>query len=84
MRYAIYGHTIAEIIMERASSEKEYMGLTVWQDEPDGKIKRSDVTVVKNYLTEFELSQLNYMDSAKPELLDEILNKDNLTELLRE
>ena len=37
------------------------MGLTTWQDAPDGKIKRSDVTIAKNYLSEFELKQLNRM-----------------------
>ena len=39
--------------MERADSTREHMGLTTWQDAPDGKIKKSDVTVAKNYLTEF-------------------------------
>jgi len=37
------------------------MGLTTWQDAPEGKIKKSDVTVAKNYLSETELSQLNRM-----------------------
>ena len=46
---------------ERADSKKEHMGLTVWQDAPDGKIKKSDVTIAKNYLTEFEMTQLNRM-----------------------
>ena len=46
------------------------MGLTTWQDAPEGKIKRSDVTVAKNYLTEFEMRQLNrvvtaYLDFAE-------------------
>ena len=53
MHYAVHGHTAAELIMERADSTKEHMGLTTWQDAPDGKIKKSDVTVAKNYLSEF-------------------------------
>lgn len=61
MHYAIHGHTAAELIVERADSNREHMGLTTWQDAPDGKIKKSDVTVAKNYLTDFELSQLNRM-----------------------
>ena len=64
MHFAVHGRTAAEVIFERANSEKEYMGLTTWQDAPDGKIKRSDVTVAKNYLTEFEMSQLNRMVTA--------------------
>ena len=46
MHYAIHGHTVAELILERADHEKEHMGLTTWADAPDGKIKKSDVTVV--------------------------------------
>lgn len=64
MHYAIHGHTAAELIVERADSRKEHMGLTTWQDAPDGKIKRSDVTVAKNYLSEQELGQLNRMVTA--------------------
>lgn len=64
MHYAVHGHTAAELIMERADSTREHMGLTTWQDAPDGKIKKSDVTVAKNYLAEFELGQLNRMVTA--------------------
>ena len=61
MHYAVHGHTAAELIVERANSEKQNMGLTTWTDAPDGKIIKSDVTVAKNYLTEEELKQLNRM-----------------------
>ena len=64
MRYAVHGHTAAELIVSRADSQKPHMGLTTWQDAPDGKIKKSDVTVAKNYLTAFELGQLNRMVTA--------------------
>ena len=64
MHFAVHGHTAAELIMDRANSEKEHMGLTNWQDAPDGKIKITDVTVAKNYLTEFEMEQLNRMVSS--------------------
>ena len=64
MHYAVHGHTAAELIVERADHTKEYMGLTTWADAPNGKIKKSDVTVAKNYLTENEINQLNRMVSA--------------------
>lgn len=64
MHFAIHGHTAAELIVERADHRKEYMGLTTWADAPDGKIKRSDVTIAKNYLSEFEMGQLDRMVSA--------------------
>ena len=58
MHYAIHGHTAAEHILERADHQKQNMGLMTWQDAPDGKIKKSDVIIAKNYLSEFELSQI--------------------------
>lgn len=70
MHYAVHGHTAAELIVGRANSAKEHMGLTTWQDAPDGKIKITDVSIAKNYLSEFELNQLNqivnsYLDFAE-------------------
>lgn len=56
-----YDRTAAELIMERADHTKDHMGLTTWQDAPDGKIKKSDVSIAKNYLTEVELGRLNRM-----------------------
>ena len=52
MHYAVHGHTAAELIVERANHTKENMGLTTWADAPEGKIKKSDVTVyrVEKYL----------------------------------
>ncbi len=64
MHYAIHGHTAAELIVERADSTKEHMGLTTWKDAPNGKIQKSDVVIAKNYLSEFELGQLNRMVTA--------------------
>lgn len=64
MHYAIHGNTAAELIVERADSTKEHMGLTTWEDGPDGKIKKSDVVVAKNYLSEEEMAQLNRMVTA--------------------
>lgn len=75
MHYAIHGHTAAELIVERADSTKEHMGLTTWQDAPNGKIKRSDVIIAKNYLTEFELSQLNRMVTSYLDFAENMANR---------
>ena len=64
MHYAVHGHTEAELIVERADHTKEHMGLTTWADAPEGKIKKSDVTVAKNYLSQDEMKQLNRMVTA--------------------
>lgn len=64
MHFAIHGHTAAELIVERADHHKEYMGLTTWADAPNGKIKKSDVTIAKNYLLDDEMNQLERMVSA--------------------
>ncbi len=64
MHYTVHGHTAAELIVERADHTKEHMGLTTWADAPDGKIKKSDVTIAKNYLSENEMKQLNRMVTA--------------------
>lgn len=64
MHFAVHGHTAAELIVERADHTKEHMGLTTWADAPDGKIKKSDVTIAKNYLSQDEMKQLNRMVTA--------------------
>jgi len=70
LHWAITGQTAAEIIVSRANHEKEKMGLTSWKNSPDGKIRKSDVSIAKNYLTEDELKPLNrivsmYLDYAE-------------------
>ena len=64
LHFAVTGQTAAELIFDRADAEKPTMGLTTWKDAPDGKIKKSDVTIAKNYLSENELHQLNRMVTA--------------------
>ena len=61
MHFAVHGHTAAELIVDRANSNKVNMGLTTWADAPNGKIRKSDVTIAKNYLSEKEMHQLNRM-----------------------
>jgi hypothetical protein len=70
LHFAIHGHTAAELIVERADSKKERMGLTTWKNAPRGKILKPDVVVAKNYLTEKELKALDrivtmYLDYAE-------------------
>ena len=58
LHYAISGHTAAELIYNRANSEKDHMGLTNWKNSPDGLIYKYDVIVAKNYLNEEEMNNL--------------------------
>jgi hypothetical protein len=64
MHYAIHGQTAAEVIVDRADHRKENMGLTNWEGAPHGKIHRYDVAIAKNYLSEFELAQMQRIVSA--------------------
>ena len=70
LHWAITKQTAAEIIVSRANHEKEKMGLTNWKNSPGGKIRKSDVSIAKNYLTADELKPLNrivsmYLDYAE-------------------
>ena len=64
IHYAVHVHTAAELIVERASAEKEHMGLTTWENAPDGKIVKPDVSVAKNYLNELELEDMGRLVNA--------------------
>ena len=70
MHFAVHRHTAAELIVERADATKEHMGLTTWENAPDGKILKADVTIAKNYLSEQEMHYLErivslYLDYAE-------------------
>ena len=72
MHWAAHKHTAAEIIYERADSDKQNMGLTSWSGK---QIKKTDVEIAKNYLSEKELDALNkivtaYLDIAEVRALD--------------
>lgn len=67
LHFAIHGHTASELIVERADATKPNMGLTNWKGD---KVRKNDVAVAKNYLTQEELSDLNrivtmYLDYAE-------------------
>src|SRR3989344_4719555 len=70
LHWAITGQTAAEIIYARANSRKKNMGLTSWKNAPQGKIRKTDITIAKNYLDKNELNLLNrivsmYLDYAE-------------------
>ena len=70
LHFAIHGHTAAELIVARANSEKDRMGLNTWKNAPSGKIIKTDVSIAKNYLTEKEIKNLDrfvtmYLDYAE-------------------
>lgn len=64
MHYATHGHTAAELIVERANAEKEHMGLTTWENAPEGKIVKTDVSIAKNYLKGNELEDMGRLVNA--------------------
>lgn len=70
MHYAVHRHTAPELIVERANSDKQNMGLTTWESAPNGKILKADVVIAKNYLNEKEMNYLErivtmYLDYAE-------------------
>ena len=64
IHFAVHGHTAAELIVERANSQKEHMGLTTWENAPNGKIVKPDVSIAKNYLNELELEDMGRLVNA--------------------
>jgi hypothetical protein len=72
LHWAIHGQTASEVIYHRANAEKDQMGLTTWKDAPYGKIQKFDVSVAKNYLTEFEMQQLQRLVSAYLDIAEDM------------
>ena len=64
MHWAVTHQTAAEIIYSRADAEMPHMGLTTWKNAPDGRVKKSDTIVAKNYLSDKEVSALNRLSTA--------------------
>ena len=71
LHFAIHRQTAAELIFNRANSQKEKMGLTSWDNAPDGKILKSDVTITKNYLSRDELESLGRVVNAFLDLAED-------------
>jgi hypothetical protein len=75
MHYAVHGHTAAELIVKRADAEQEHMGLTTWENAPDGKIVKTDVSIAKNYLKEMELADMGQLVNGVLELAERMAKR---------
>lgn len=70
LHYAVTHQNVAEIIYSRADSKKLNMGLTTWKNAPNGDVRKPDVSIAKNYLSQDEIKSLNeivtmYLDYAE-------------------
>lgn len=75
MHYAVHGHTAAELIVERADAGKEHMGLTTWENAPNGKIVKPDVSIAKNYLKENELEDMGRIVNSFLDLAEDMAKR---------
>ena len=75
MHHAVHGHTAAELIVERANAKKEHMGLTTWENAPDGKIVKPDVSVTKNYLKQVELEDMGRLVNSVLDLAERMASR---------
>jgi len=75
MHYAVHGHTVAELIVERANADKEHMGLTTWENAPNGKIVKTDVSIAKNYLRENELEEMGRIVNASLDMAESMAKR---------
>jgi len=75
IHYAVHGKTAAELIVERADSKQEHMGLTTWENAPDGKIVKTDVSIAKNYLKEMELADMGQLVNGVLELAERMAKR---------
>ena len=75
MHYAVHGRTAAELIVERADAKQEHMGLTSWENAPEGKIVKTDVVIAKNYLKEAELADMGQLVNGVLELAERMAKR---------
>ena len=75
MHYAVHGHTAAELILERANADKEHMGLTTWENAPNGKIVKPDVSTAKNYLKKSELEDMGRIVNSFLDLAEDMAKR---------
>ena len=75
MHYAVHGRTASELIVERADAEQEHMGLTSWENAPDGKVVKTDVVIAKNYLKEAELADMGQLVNGVLELAERMTKR---------
>ena len=75
--YAITGKTAPEIIFDGADSQKEHMGLTTWENAPNGRVLKSDVTIAKNYLDEKQIRRLERTVSGYFDYIEDLIEREN-------
>lgn len=75
IHFAVHGHTTAELIVERADAGKEHMGLTTWENAPDGKIVKSDVSIAKNYLNGVELEDMGKLVNSVLDMAERMADR---------
>lgn len=75
MHYAVHGHTASELIVKRANAEKEHMGLTTWENAPNGKIVKPDVSIAKNYLKKSELEDMGRIVNSFLDLAEDMAKR---------
>lgn len=75
--YAITGQTSAEIIYTKVDSKKDNMGLTTWENAPDGRILKSDIGIAKNYLEDKQIRQLERTVSGYFDYIEDLIEREN-------
>jgi hypothetical protein len=75
LHWAIHGNTAAEVIVNRANATSPNMGLTSWEQAPDGKIIKTDVSNAKNYLSDNELQSLERIVSMYLDYADDMAKR---------
>jgi hypothetical protein len=75
LHWAVHHNTAAEVIYYRSDAEKQNMGLTTWENAPEGKIVKTDVSIAKNYLTKDELESLGRIVNAYLDLAEDRAKK---------
>jgi hypothetical protein len=75
LHWAVHHNTAAEVIYYRSDAEKTNMGLTTWENAPEGKIVKTDVSIAKNYLTKDELESLGRIVNAYLDLAEDRAKK---------
>ena len=75
LHWAVHQNTAAELIYKRVDAQKSNMGLTSWENAPEGKIVKTDVSIAKNYLTKPELESLGRIVNAYLDLVEDRAKK---------
>ena len=75
MQHSKLTYIAAELIVERANAEKEHMGLTTWENAPDGKIVKPDVSIAKNYLKQVELEDMGKLVNSVLDLAERMADR---------